>query len=75
VKPHRNGSRRKLEVREVRRHRRNIAGTKENRERGRERWFEKDNALESEMIQDCYFSLQPIKRYESCPLYRGGFQE
>jgi len=49
MKLHCNGSRRKLEIREVRRHKRNIVGTKEDRERGRERWFEEDNALESEM--------------------------
>jgi len=34
LKSHCNGSRRKLEVREARRHKRNVAGTKENRERG-----------------------------------------
>ena len=59
----------------MRRYRRNVAGTKEDRERGWERWFEKDSALKSEMTQDCHFSLQPIKRHESRPSCRGGFQE
>jgi len=47
MKLHRNGSRRKLEIRETRRHKRNVVETKKDRERGRERWFEEDNALES----------------------------
>jgi len=58
----------------VRRHRRNVAGTKEDRESGQERWFEEDNTCKSEMVQECHFSLQPIKRLESCPSCRGGFQ-
>jgi len=59
----------------VRRHRRNVAGTKEDREKDQERWFEEDDALESKITQDQCFSLQPIKRLESHPLCRGGFQE
>jgi len=59
----------------VRRHRRNVEGIKEDRERGQERWFEEDDALESEMTEDHYFSPQPIKRLESHPSCRGGFQE
>jgi len=37
MKSYHNGSRKTLEVREVKGHRRNIARTKENRERDRER--------------------------------------
>jgi len=49
----------------VRRHRRNVAGTKENRKRGQERWFEEDNAIESKMMYNRHFSPQPVNRLES----------
>jgi len=40
----------------VKRYRRNVVGTKEDRERGRERWFEEDDAIEIEMTYNCHFS-------------------
>jgi len=42
-----NGSGRKLEVREMRSYRRNVERTKEDRERGRERWLEEDDMFKS----------------------------
>jgi len=72
---HHNSSRRTLEVKEVKRHRRNVARTKENRERGRERWFEEGDATKIEMAYDCRFSPQFVNRLESCSSCRGGFQE
>ena len=70
-----NGSRRILEVREVKGHRRNIARTKEDRERGRERWFEEDDMTRIKTAYDCRFSPQPTNRLKSCPSCREGFQE
>jgi len=59
----------------VKRHRRNVAGTKEDRERGRERWRKEDNAIKIKMTYNCHFSPQPINRLKSHPSCRGEFQE
>jgi len=59
----------------VRRYRRNITGTKKDRERGRERWFEEDDAIRIKTTYDRHFSPQPINRLESHPSCRGEFQE
>jgi len=59
----------------VKRHRRNIARTKEDRERGQERWFEKDDATKIKTAYNYYFSLQPVNRLKSHPSCRGKFQE
>ena len=59
----------------MKRHRRNVARTKEDRKRGRERWFEEDDATKIETAYDCRFSPQPVNRLESRPPCRGGFQE
>ena len=56
-------------------HRRNVARTKKDRKRSREKWFEKDNITKIEIAYDCCFSLQPVNRLESHSPSRGGFQE
>ena len=59
----------------MKRHRRNVARTKEDRERGRERWFEKDDATKIETAYDYCFSPQPVNRLKSHLSCRGRFQE
>jgi len=70
----RNGSRRKLEYRKVRRHKR---GKEKNREARREvvERLDEGNMLESKMAQDHRLCLWPVKRLEIQPSCEGGFPE
>jgi len=52
-----------------------VEGLERSNREMKEEVFDKDNVLESKMTQDCYLSLQPIKRLESHILFREEPQE